>query len=300
MVGIARKSKRLDALVEWYKEKGAGDTTLQFPKQGADMLKDGPRIAQWIVNTVPKDKEIVLCQLAYMDGEAHVRISVAMDLICQYVSKNTSNKVSFSYLTSPATAHVIPPDAAQDAKRRLDSRPRWQSLTSAMSMGQWLKTNNTWETNGFLNALNHIQGPNYALAKTFQQWRCMVEYWKNGNTVSCPHAPPTRTDSMIRHSQIAAALEGMQMFEPNVSFSVDSSASLLTAILLYQVSYNNECLANPQNKAQLDHPMHIFWDGSVHGGSWRCPYNGDSIGALSFLMGKVSGTFVPDDSVAED
>ena len=300
VLGIARKGSRLDALVDWYKEHGAGNTTLQFPKEGADMLEQGPQIAKWIVDTVPKNKEIVLCQLVYMDGEAHVRASVAMDLICQYVIKNVSNKVSLSYLTSPGTAHAIPAEAAQDAKRRLEERPSWQSLTSVMTMGQWLQTNDSWEQDGLLNGLTHLQGPNYALAKASQQWRCMVEYWKAGRTVSCPHAPPSRTSSMIRYATIAAALEGMQMFEPNVSFSVDSASSLLAAILLYQVSYE-ESPTNPKNKSELEHPMHIFWDGSVNGGSWRCPYDGASTGTLSFLFGKtMSGPYVPDNSVADE
>eukprot|EP00545_Synedropsis_sp_CCMP1620_P002577 CAMPEP_0119023444 /NCGR_PEP_ID=MMETSP1176-20130426/29975_1 /TAXON_ID=265551 /ORGANISM="Synedropsis recta cf, Strain CCMP1620" /LENGTH=501 /DNA_ID=CAMNT_0006978527 /DNA_START=57 /DNA_END=1562 /DNA_ORIENTATION=- len=300
VLGIARKGPRLDALVDWHKKHGAGNTTLQFPKDGADMLKQGPQIAQWIVETVPKNKEIVFCQLAYMDSEAHVRISVAMDLICQSVIRKVSNVVSLSYLTSPGTAHSIPPEAAEDAKRRLDNRPLWQSITSMMSMGQWLQTTDSWEEKGLLNGLTHLQGPNYALAKTSQQWRCMVDYWKRGRKVSCPHAPPTRTESMVRYATIASALEGMQMFEPNVSFSTGSSSSLLTAILLYHVNYD-ECLTNPKNKSKLQHPMHIFWDGSVHGGSWRCPFDMNSTGTLSFLFGKaMSGPYIPGSSVADE
>ena len=85
VMGIARPGNRLDALIDWYKEHGAGSTVLQFPKGGADMLEQGPHIAKWIVNTIPRNKEIIIGHLAYMDGEAHVRITVAMDLISQYV-----------------------------------------------------------------------------------------------------------------------------------------------------------------------------------------------------------------------
>ena len=194
---------------------------------------------------------------------------------------------------------MIPPEAFQDAKQRLDERPTWHSLTYMVSIGQWLKTNNSWAKGGLLNGLTHLQGPNYALAKTSQQWRCMVEYWRSGRTVSCPHAPPTRTESMVRYTTVAAALEGMQMFEPQVSFSVDSASSLLTAILLYQINYD-ESLSNPKNKTTIEHPTHVFWDGSVHGGSWRCPYDCGSMGTLSFLFGQtMSGPYVPTNSVAD-
>ncbi|KAI2500517.1 3-hydroxy-lignoceroyl-CoA dehydratase [Fragilaria crotonensis] len=300
VLGVARKGERLDAFVNWYKEHGAGMTTLQYPKEGADMLLQGPEIAKWIVDTVPRGKEVIMCQLAYMDGEAHVRISVAMDLICQYVITHSPNKVSLSYLTSPATAHSITPDAAEDAKRRLDERPTWHSLTYMMSMGSWLKSNNSWEKDGLLNGLSHLQGPNYALAKTSQQWRCMVEYWNANRTVSCPHAPPTRTESMVRYATISAALEGMQVFEPQVSFSVESASSLLTAVMLYHICYDDSA-ANPKNMSLIEHPMHIFWDGSVHGGSWRCPYDSGSTGTLSFIFGKtMGGPYVPENSVADE
>ena len=188
-----------------------------------------------------------------------------------------------------------------DAKRRLDNRPLWQTVTSTISMGQWLTTTDAWDKNGLFNGLAHIQGPNYALAKTMQQWRCMVAYWKHEIRVSCPHAPPARTENMVAYSTVAAGLEGMQMFEPNVSFSVESASSLMTAILLYQVNYD-ECLSNPKNQAKLEHPMHLFWDGSAHGGSWRCPYSSGGISVLSYLFGKtmVSGPYVPDSIVADE
>ena len=301
VIGIARKGQRLTDLVTWFQTEGAPNTTLQVPKEGADMLLQGPSIARWIVENVPPSKDIILCQLAYMDAEAHVRISVAMDLICQYVcEKLPGRNVALSYLTSPATVHAIPQDAAKDAERRLGSRPTWHSLTSAVTLGAWLQETHVWSNGGLLNGLSHMQGPNYALAKTLQQWRCMVDYWKHGRTVSAPHAPPTRTQSMVRYSTIAAALEGMQMFEPLLSFSVDSSSSLTTAIMLHHVTSTSSLAVSAVGKLQLEHPMHILWDGSVHGGSWRCPYLTDSTGTLSFLMGKtmLSAPYVPEKSMA--
>jgi hypothetical protein len=92
----------------------------------------------------------------------------------------------------------------------------------------------------------------------------------------------------------------MQVFEPQVSFSVESASSLLTAVMLYHICYDDSA-ANPKNMSLIEHPMHIFWDGSVHGGSWRCPYDSGSTGTLSFIFGKtMGGPYVPENSVADE
>jgi hypothetical protein len=283
VLGVARGGRRLEDLQQWFAQHGSTEATLQTPEHGADMLLDGPKIAKWIVETAPMDQEVVICHLAYMDGEAHVRVSVAMDLITQYVCKHYKGRVSLSFLTSPATVHAIPDDAAQDALARYESRSSWESLAGIVSLGGWLQTTNVWNNGGILNGLAHMQGPNYALAKTAQQWRCMVAYWKDGLTVSAPHGPPTRTESMVRYATIAAVLEGMQTFEPILSFDVAPTSSLMTAILLFQISEETS-VCRPVNKVL--HPVQVLWDGSVHGGSWRCPYSTESAGTLSFLLGK--------------
>ena len=298
VLGVARAtSSRLKELVQWYEENGAPDTTLEIG--GADMIQQGPSIARWIVDTLSShddNKKVVLCNLAYMDGEAHVRVSVSMDLIGEYVSEKLGrDRVTLSYLSSPATVYPIPEEAAMDAKKRYfgQSVPAWLQLSSVVP--GWLEPTYSWDRPGHVhNGLSSLQGPNYALAKTMQQWRGLVASWKHHQRVSAPHAPPTRSESMVKYDTIASALEGIQSFEPNLSFSVETTYSLMTAILLYHVLVQKE-----QQDPPMTHPMQLFWDGSVHGGMWRCPYGGESIGTLSYLLGKtMKSPYIPPNSVA--
>jgi hypothetical protein len=136
------------------------------------------------------------------------------------------------------------------------------------------------------NGIVHLQGPNYCLAKTMQQWRCIVEQ-SRGRVVCAPHAPGTRTVSVTHNEMAAVAMEGLQYFPPLLIFDVQPCSSLMTAILLNQL-YTKEKNATDQKQQQpqYQHPMELFWDGAVHGGGWRCPYSSDSFMELTYLLGK--------------
>jgi hypothetical protein len=291
VMGVARYGPKLDALKEWFQINGPINTTLQLT--AADLLNDMVAIAQWIVATAPSHQPLVLMPLAYMDGEANVRVTVAMDAIITYVLRHRETaSVSLVYLTSPTTIYTIPKEAAMDAQRRYTNyRSSWTNqIISTGSFGNWLRPSNTWkqlEINQrnteaptvLYNGAFHLQGPNYCLAKLMQQWRCIVAN-ADGSVVSlvhAPHAPGTRTLSVRHNSQAAVAIEGLQYFPPMLTFDVLTCSSLLTAIILNQLQ---------QKKRILNHPMELFWDGSVHGGGWRCPYSSESILALTYILGK--------------
>jgi hypothetical protein len=110
-----------------------------------------------------------------------------------------------------------------------------------------------------------------------QQWRCMTAN-AAGVSVAAPHAPATRTYSMLHSAEAGAALEGMNRLPPNLAFDVFPCSSLMTAIVLHQLSESSGRMIN--------HPMELFWEGSVHGGCWRCPYSTSSCGALMYIMGR--------------
>ena len=237
---------------------------------GADLMSDAPELAKWIEN-FPEEKQLVIISLAYLDGEKHVRATVGMDLICESVCRSRPS-TQLAYIVSPATAHCIPKDAFLERERRLESIPIWQKIL--LNSGLALRTQTSWSASYsktqlyVLNGLTQLQGPNYALAKTVQQWRAMVAR-ANGHVVSANHGPSTRTNSMISHSQVATALEGMQYFPPLVAFDINPAKSLLAALMLWDLNFL-ESTANPS--VPLDHPMCLFIENSVHGGIWRCPY----------------------------
>lgn len=257
---------------------------------GADLIRHAPELARWIAGLCP-EKKLVICNLAYLDGEKNVLAGVGMDLIIDYVCQKRQY-TAISYIISPATVHVVTEEAAMDAKRRYDSAPFWHSLCMVQASNTWREK--TVSGLRVLNGLSSLQGPNYALTKTAQQWRAMVSYFSipdgNKHIVSANHGPPTRSESMVGHKTIAIALEGMQNFEPNVAFDVSCSKTLLTALMLYDINFD-ESTANPMSPEKtVQHPMCLFNENSAHGGSWRCPYLQDSIGTASFITGKVKKT----------
>mmetsp|Transcript_3247 Transcript_3247/g.4436 ORF Transcript_3247/g.4436 Transcript_3247/m.4436 type:complete len:537 (+) Transcript_3247:120-1730(+) len=252
---------------------------------GADLITDSKEIADWVSSLYP-DRRLVIVSLAYLDGEKHVRASLGMDLICKTVCERRRD-TALAFIVSPATAHAISEDAYVDRLSRLSSTPFWHKALTFSGLA--LQPQMSWTLFKeppklhILNGLANLQGPNYALAKTFQQWRAMVAR-TDGYLVSANHGPSTRTVSMTAHSQVSHALEGMQVFEPLIAFDTLPAKTLMTCLLLWDLS-RVESKANAD--VSLDHPMELFIENSVHGGIWRCPYSMDSIGALSFLIGKL-------------
>jgi hypothetical protein len=194
--------------------------------------------------------------------------------------------------------HAVPEEAAMDAKRRYEeSTPFWHKALTTMTTSQlqpsytWLSDENTNDDDTtrqdgttedavrVLNGLSLVQGPNYALSKTVQMWRSMVAA-SQGHVVSCPLAPPSRTDSMVSHATVSAALDGMPYLEPLVIFAQEPCRTLMTALMLHDI------FQSKHNKKH-DHPLQLFFHNSVHGGMWRSPYLMESVSAISFIFGKV-------------
>ena len=78
-----------------------------------------------------------------------------------------------------------------------------------------------------ISARIYLQGPNYALAKTLQNWRTVVARAGDGAVVSANMAPGSRTASMTHNRTIAVALEGQRHFEPRAAFDAATAASLM-------------------------------------------------------------------------
>lgn len=314
VLGVARGGKKLDDLIDFVRYNAPDDTTFLYPKSpdewdgskglypngGADLLLQGPQIAQWILDQTDKDEdELVIVPLAYMDGEAHVRVAAAMDLIVQRIMRQRSseNTILWSY-TSPATCMVLPPMAATRAQQRLQERPVWEKWTNTLSMGRWMAPSNGVVVTGadedetvptavsnndytIVNGIVSAQGPNYVLAKTIQQWRCMIAHFRDGQNVSAPFAPATRTSSMTSHGTVSAALEGMHFFEPMLAFDVGPASTLMAAIMVSHLQLMNRPLPDMDES-----PFTIFWDGAVHGGVWTCPYTLESLSVINYALGK--------------
>lgn len=302
VVGIARRGPRLQKLVDYVQAECPVSATLQVAE--ADLLQQGPLIARWLVDllktttTTTANRKIVLMPMAYMNGEANVRVVLAMEQMITYVKKYISG-CAVAYYSSPTICTTIPPACARDARERYNQdspmqKNRWlPRVLQFTSLGFWFQPINTWKdlkqeddsaSVVLLNALVHLQGPNYGLSQTMKLWRCMMAT-ADGEPVVPIVAPPTRTNSVFHNPEAAAALEGLPMVaEPNVCFDVASSSTLLTAILLHKLEQATTASANPTTTTT--HPMELFWDGSVHGGGWRCAYRMDTCGVVAYIYGR--------------
>eukprot|EP00934_Nitzschia_sp_Nitz4_P008744 Nitzschia sp. Nitz4//scaffold97_size77645//15164//17289//NITZ4_005512-RA/size77645-processed-gene-0.51-mRNA-1//-1//CDS//3329560638//8734//frame0 len=282
ILGIAPGGKKLDDLLDYARYNAPDDTTFIYPKKGADILSQGPAIAQWILDNTDPKNELVICPLAHGDGEVSVRLAASMDLIVQRLMRQRQNSVLCQYM-SPTTVMVLPPTAATNAQSRIEERPTWEKWGTYFSMGRWLQPALPVSNNDYaiLNGIVTAQGSCYALAKAAQMWRCMVANYRDNQVVAAPFAPPTRTQSMIRHDEIAAALEGMHHFEPMLAFDVGPASTLMAAILCSQIQFMNRPLPDLD-----ENPYTMFWEGAVHGGVWTCPYTMESISTINWALGR--------------
>jgi hypothetical protein len=133
----------------------------------------------------------------------------------------------------------------------------------------------------YVNGISVAQGPNYALAKRMQHWRAIIARNTQRCIVSSNIAPSTSTASVVHNRTFAWAYEGMPYFRPYEIFTPETSNSVMSAILFHDLNETTS-VANPQTS--ISNPNQLFSYGAMHGGTWRCAYEIDSIGEASVLI----------------
>ena len=210
--------------------------------RGRDLITQTPEIRTWVASLAP-GKRLVIGSYAYLDGEAHVRVSVAMDAIASDAATRRPD-AALAYLSSPGTAFPVPKDAWDASEARLaEDRGTWWHAPIAALTGNFRGfTPNARRParradgsecrvhNGHLI----LQGPNYALAKTLQNWRGVVAR-ADGTVVSANMAPGSRTASMRHVKTVAVGLEGQKYFAPLTAFDADVASALMANLLLYDL-----------------------------------------------------------------
>lgn len=91
-------------------------------KLGTNLLTQIPEIAQWLVQFPQK---LDLAAIAYLDGEKHVRVSMAMDSIMQYVSEHKPD-TSLMFMCTPTDVYAVPKEVAEAAQEKFKSRSQLQ------------------------------------------------------------------------------------------------------------------------------------------------------------------------------
>jgi hypothetical protein len=250
----------------------ASSAAVADPIPGVDLLRDAPAVAAWL-QTLPGPLDIAA--LAYLDGERHVRVVLAMDMVMQALCAADA-RTGLAFLATPTDVFAVPravEDAALAAfaRRPLASRAL-QGLLALATGTRFFQPNTASAANGqgalgVTDSLVLQQGPNYALAKRIQQWRALVAR-AAGHLVSLNVAPSTTTSSVVKNPALAAGFAGAGSFGVEV-FEPATTNALMAALWVHDLRHPGAA-ANPATP--LAHPLELFTRQACHGGLWRCPY----------------------------
>jgi hypothetical protein len=260
-----------------------------IPLAGTNLLTDTPELIAWLSTL---ERALDIAALAYLDGERHVRVSMAMDAIMTGVSAAKPD-TTLMYMATPTDVFAVPEDAARMAMRRYAERGSFAKAAAAalqrLSGGRLLQPHITdliesrnGKQYGVVDCIVTEQGPNYALAKRLQQWRAVVAR-ASGQRVSLNVAPSTTTRSVIKNRALKAGFAGASLFGIE-AFAPETTNALIAALWVHDVRCTG-CAADPTYR--LDHPLELLMAGANHGGLWRMGYLPRSALPLAAMVGLV-------------
>ena len=257
-------------------ENLAEDTSIEIlkTKLGANLLTQIPEITHWLAQNPHK---LDLAAIAYLDGEKHVRVSVAMDSIMSYISVQKPDS-SLMYMCTPTDVYAVPKEVIEGSTEKFQQRSKVEKLLSkgisTISMKQFFKDNNqklissdNGQAYGIADCLVVEQGPNYALAKRIQQWRATLARHQ-GQRVSINIAPSTTTHSVTKNPLLKAAFNGANLFDVE-AFKPETTNAIMAALWVHDLR-NPKSIANPETT--MNHPLELMMEGANHGGLWRVAY----------------------------
>ena len=279
----------------------AGNATLHVPLHGsagsgewttfagADMLTRAPDIARWVRRF---DGPLDIAAHAYLDGERHVRVALAMDLIQRAVCHDRAD-TTLAFMATPTDVFAVPAATARASMTTYRERPmmsRGLQRPLRLATGdRFFQPNVTRLVRsrqgtdyGVVDSLVIEQGPNYALAKRLQQWRAVLAR-AAGHRVSLNIAPSTTTASVVKNPALAAGFAGADTFGIEV-FEPETTNALMAALWVHDLRCD-ESAANPARR--LAHPFELFIDNACHGGLWRTGYRPRSALPFAAALGWV-------------
>lgn len=276
----------------------AGNATLHLPlrgpaggdwtrQAGVDLLRDAPRAAAWLRSF---ERPLDVGAFAYADGERHLRVSVAMDLVVRAVLQ-AQPASSVAYLATPSDVFPVPEASARFAQRRHAGRSgplRWlQDGLCALTRGGLFRPHYPelmplpdGRHLGVTDSLVLQQGPNYAVAKRLQQWRALVAR-AQGHRVSLNVAPGTGTHSVMKNPALAAGYRGASAFQVEV-FEPDTTNALMAALWVHDLRTDR---APSDPRVPLAHPLDLVMDQACHGGLWTTAFRPRSVLPAAALLG---------------
>jgi hypothetical protein len=263
---------------------------------GCNLTEQPAQILNFLSQVVP-GKPLTVGNYTYLDGDLHVKLSLAADAIIKSLCE-TRKGTSVAFLCTPTDIHIINDSAHAAATKNYGMHPGrlLEGLIHVLSFGKMLQKNAlkpipTADGNSMkiVDGLSVAQGPNYALAKRLQHWRAQLCY-EGGNTVSSNVAPSTATLSVVSNRSFGWAYGGMPYFKPYEIFQQETTNALMASVLISDVT-KKDSVANPanRNKYNIKNTLELFKYNSVHGGVWRAAYKVDSIGETFVLIHFLGG-----------
>lgn len=241
---------------------------------GANLLTQTPEIANWL-NTFHDSLD--LAGIAYLDGEKHVRVSMAMISIMEKVSQHKPDS-SIMFMLTPTDIYAIPETVVQSVQHKIRQRPLIEKLLTRsihnislsrffQSGAEQLIVSDNGQRYGISDCMVIEQGPNYALAKRLQQWFAICARARGQKTV-INIAPSTTTHSVVKNPILKAAFSGADLFKVE-TFSPETTNAIMAALWVHDLN-NPESATNPERP--LEHPLELIMENANHGGLWHVPY----------------------------
>lgn len=264
---------------------------------GCNLTEQPAQILNFLLDVAP-GKPLTVGNYTYLDGDLHVKLSLAADSIIKHLCESRAG-TSVAFLCTPTDIHVINDASHAAALQNYGMHPGrlLEALIHALSFGKFLQKNalkpvptSDGGSLKIVDGLSVAQGPNYALAKRLQHWRAQLAF-ERGNVVSSNVAPSTATLSVVSNKSFGWAYGGMPYFKPYEIFHQDTTNAMMASLLIADISRSAESAANPANrkKFNIKNTLEIFKFNSVHGGVWRAAYKVDSIGETSVLIHFLGG-----------
>ena len=104
-----------------------GDAALDLQLAGCDMLTQTPQIAAWLQQL---GQPLDLFSIAYLDGERHVRVSMAMDAIAVACAA-AEPRCTLAWMATPTDVFAVPQPLAEAVMRAYDERGTLKRLAQA-------------------------------------------------------------------------------------------------------------------------------------------------------------------------
>lgn len=237
---------------------------------GANLLTQTPAIARWLQSF---DAPMDLGCLAYLHGEKHTRVSVAMGAVAEALQQANAG-TTIAYMATPTDSFAVPEAVAERVMTA------WQNRSMLARASQWpmgrhafapgitrLYDCSNGKRYGIVDSTITQQGPNYALAKRLQQWRATVAQ-ADGRHAVMNIAPSTTTRSVVSNPALAAGFAGADLFNVEV-FAPETTNALMAALWVHELRHGQ---AASRAGSGLAHPYELFMDNAIHGGLWSVPY----------------------------